>query len=173
MQPWCAEETSFKNSSNYSKRLTGNVSSSLFSFLIIPEYRMHSPAGVSQRAWTPHYTPQHNPTHHLQQQQPTAQTHPHPPPDYQHNVYIPGTPSGFCTLRPSYRSELDVHNSFSTFGKKRRFISPSSYDPHDDTGPDVINNDLYNEWNKTKGPNQWWWTKRVTCCCYQSIALIM
>ncbi|KAL1261545.1 hypothetical protein QQF64_006810 [Cirrhinus molitorella] len=32
------------------------------------EYRMHSPAGsVSQRAWTPHYTPQHNPTHHLQQ----------------------------------------------------------------------------------------------------------
>ncbi|ROL41065.1 Protocadherin-10 [Anabarilius grahami] len=111
------------------------------------EYRMHSPAGVSQRAWTPHYTPQHNPTHHLQQQQqqPTAQTHPHPPPDYQHNVYIPGTPSGFCTLRPSYRSELDVHNSFSTFGKKRRFISPSSYDPHDDTGADVINNDLYNE----------------------------
>ncbi|XP_016142569.1 protocadherin beta-15-like isoform X1 [Sinocyclocheilus grahami] len=110
------------------------------------EYQMHSPAGsVSQRAWTPHYTPQHNPTHHLQQQQPTAQVRPHPPPDYQHNVYIPGTPSGFCTLRPSYRSELDVHNSFSTFGKKRRFISPSSYDPHDDTGAEVINNDLYNE----------------------------
>ncbi|XP_042626513.1 protocadherin gamma-A6-like isoform X2 [Cyprinus carpio] len=110
------------------------------------EYRMHSPAGsISQRAWTPHYTPQHNPTPHLQQQQPTAQVRPDPPPDYQHNVYIPGTPSGFCTLRPSYRSELNVHNSFSTFGKKRRFISPSSYDPRDDTGTEVINNDLYNE----------------------------
>ncbi|XP_057205031.1 protocadherin-10 isoform X2 [Triplophysa rosa] len=108
------------------------------------EYRMHSPAGgVSQRVWTPHYTPPHNPTHHPQQ--PTAQAPPHPPPDYQHNVYIPGTPSGFCTLRPSYRSELDVHNSFSTFGKKRRFISPSSFDPCDDTGAEVINNDLYNE----------------------------
>lgn len=115
------------------------------------EYRNQSPAGgVSQRAWTPHYTPQHNPTqnqHHLQQQQQqaTAQSHPNPPPDYQHNVYIPGTPSGFCTLRPSHRSELHVHNSFSTFGKKRRFISPSSFDPRDDTGAEVINNDLYNE----------------------------
>ncbi|XP_052010948.1 protocadherin beta-15-like [Xyrauchen texanus] len=109
------------------------------------ENRMHSPAGVSQRAWTPHYTPTHNPTRHPQQQQPTAKVHPHPPPDYQHNVYIPGTPSGFCTLRPSYRSELDVHNSFSTFGKKRRFISPSSFDPQDDMGTEVINNDLYNE----------------------------
>ncbi|XP_065131258.1 protocadherin gamma-A6 [Paramisgurnus dabryanus] len=109
------------------------------------EYRMNSPArGVSQRVWTPHYTPPHNPTHHLQQQA-TAQVPTHPPPDYQHNVYIPGTPSGFCTLRPSYRSELDVHNSFSTFGKKRRFISPNSFDPCDDTGTEVINNDLYNE----------------------------
>ncbi|KAA0709727.1 Protocadherin alpha-C2 [Triplophysa tibetana] len=111
------------------------------------EYRMHSPAGgVSQRVWTPHYTPPRNPTHPPPPpQQPTAQAPPHPPPDYQHNVYIPGTPSGFCTLRPSYRSELDVHNSFSTFGKKRRFISPSSFDPCDDTGAEVINNDLYNE----------------------------
>ncbi|XP_072524393.1 protocadherin-10 [Salminus brasiliensis] len=106
------------------------------------EYRMSSPAtGLPQRAWTPRYTPTNNP----QQQQPAAHPHSHPPPDYQHNVYIPGTPSALCTLRPSHRSELDVHNSFSTFGKKRKFISPSSYDSRDDTGTEVINNDLYNE----------------------------
>ncbi|TRY91308.1 hypothetical protein DNTS_030125 [Danionella cerebrum] len=108
------------------------------------EYRMHSPAGgTSQRAWTPHYTPVQTPTPNPPQQHPQArgQTRPQPPPDYQHNVYIPGTPSGFCTLRPSHRSQLDVNNSFSTFGKKRRFISPSN----DDIGAEVINNDLYNE----------------------------
>ncbi|XP_030621251.1 protocadherin-10 [Chanos chanos] len=102
------------------------------------EYRMSPPTtSVPARAWTPRYTP----THHPQQQQPTS--HPHPPPDYQHNVYIPGTPSALCTLRPTHRSELDVHNSFSTFGKRRRLIS--AYDPRDDTAPEVINNDLYND----------------------------
>lgn len=110
--------------------------------LSISEYRMSSPAtGPPQRAWTPRYTPTNNP----QQQQPAAHLHAHPPPDYQHNVYIPGTPSALCTLRPSHRSELDVHNPFSTFGKKRKFISPNSYDPRDDMGTEVINNDLYNE----------------------------
>lgn len=107
-----------------------------------PECKMSSPAtGLHERAWTPRYTPTKTP----QQQQPSGQTHSHPPPDYQHNVYIPGTPSALCTLRPSNRSELDVHNTFSTFGKKRKFISPSSYDPRDETGTEVINNDLYNE----------------------------
>ncbi|MCJ8735737.1 hypothetical protein PDJAM_G00250990 [Pangasius djambal] len=106
------------------------------------ECKMSSPAtGLPERAWTPRYTPTKTP----QQQQPSGQSHGHPPPDYQHNVYIPGTPSAVCTLRPSNRSELDVHNTFSTFGKKRKFISPSSYDPRDETGTEVINNDLYNE----------------------------
>ncbi|KAG7465375.1 hypothetical protein MATL_G00175780 [Megalops atlanticus] len=69
-----------------------------------------------------------------------------PPPDYQHNVYIPGTPAGRATpsaqgtLRPAYRSQLDVNNSFSTFGKKRKFIS--GYEPKEDA---VINNDLFNK----------------------------
>ncbi|KAJ8015368.1 hypothetical protein DPEC_G00025400 [Dallia pectoralis] len=66
--------------------------------------------------------------------------------DYQHNVYIPGTPSALCTLRPvaaQQRSELDVHNSFSTFGKKRRLIH--NYEPQTDTAAAVINNDLYND----------------------------
>ncbi|XP_015235768.1 PREDICTED: protocadherin-10-like isoform X3 [Cyprinodon variegatus] len=99
-----------------------------------------SPSGVPSRPWTPHCTPP------PQQQQPSIPSHPHPhphphpPPDYHHNVYIPGTPSGFCTLRPTVqRSELDVHNSFSTFGKKRRLqMSPQGEAA-------VINNDLYND----------------------------
>jgi hypothetical protein len=55
-------------------------------------------------------------------------------------VYIPGTPSGFCTLRPVvHRSELDVRNAFSTFGKKRRLqMSPQGEAA-------IINNDLYND----------------------------
>ncbi|KAK3557936.1 hypothetical protein QTP86_003863 [Hemibagrus guttatus] len=106
------------------------------------ECKMPSPAtGLPERAWAPRHTPTKNP----QQQQPSGQSHGHPPPDYHHNVYIPGTPSALCTLRPSNRSELDVHNTFSTFGKKRKFISPSIYDPRDETGTEVINNDLYNE----------------------------
>uniref|UniRef100_A0AAY4DIC7 Protocadherin gamma-C3 n=1 Tax=Denticeps clupeoides TaxID=299321 RepID=A0AAY4DIC7_9TELE len=105
--------------------------------------------GSSTRTWTPCYTPTHQ--HTIQQPQPQQQqkhsgTHPnhHAQPDYQHNVYIPGTPSAHCTLRPCHRSsDLDVHNSFSTFGKKKRFIS--SYDPRDDMStPEIINNDLYN-----------------------------
>ncbi|TNN70557.1 hypothetical protein EYF80_019292 [Liparis tanakae] len=47
---------------------------------------------------------------------------------------------GFCTLRPTaQRSELDVHNSFSTFGKRRRLqMSPQGEAA-------IINNDLYND----------------------------
>lgn len=45
------------------------------------------------------------------------------PPDYQHNVYIPGTASNYSTLKLSPRGELDVYNTFSTFGKKKKFIS--------------------------------------------------
>ncbi|XP_010900817.1 protocadherin-10 [Esox lucius] len=73
---------------------------------------VESEGGMPNRSWTPRYT-----------QPPPAQ----PPPDYQHNVYIPGTPSGYCPVKPAPRGELDVYNSFSTFGKKKRFIS--SYDP--------------------------------------------
>ncbi|XP_077589729.1 protocadherin-10 isoform X1 [Stigmatopora nigra] len=101
-----------------------------------------SAGGVTPRPWTPRCTPP------PQQQAPNPSLpHPHPPPppppDYHHNVYIPGTPSGFCTLRPAaaaqQRGDLDVHNSFSTFGKKRRLqMSPQGEAA-------VINNDLYND----------------------------
>ncbi|XP_034453504.1 protocadherin beta-15 isoform X1 [Hippoglossus hippoglossus] len=104
----------------------------------VKEYKMSpSTSGVTSRPWTPRCTPP------PQQQQPPAvppHPHPHPPPDYHHNVYIPGTPSGFCTLRPTVqRSELDVHNAFSTFGKRRRMqMSPQGEAA-------IINNDLYND----------------------------
>uniref|UniRef100_A0A1A8GI24 Protocadherin gamma-C3 n=1 Tax=Nothobranchius korthausae TaxID=1143690 RepID=A0A1A8GI24_9TELE len=105
----------------------------------VKDFKMSpSPSGIPSRPWTPRCTPP------PQQQQPSIpphpHPHPHPPPDYHHNVYIPGTPSGFCTLRPAaQRSELGVHNSFSTFGKKRRLqMSPQGEAA-------VINNDLYND----------------------------
>ncbi|KAM4620324.1 protocadherin-10-like [Polymixia lowei] len=63
---------------------------------------------VPNYSWTPKYT------------QPSSMQQ---PPDYQHNVYIPGTPSGYCTLKPAPRGELHVYNTFSTFGKKKRFLS--------------------------------------------------
>ncbi|XP_048885638.1 protocadherin beta-15-like isoform X1 [Brienomyrus brachyistius] len=90
------------------------------------DYRISPPAsGLPNRAWTPMYVVP----------QPVG-----PPPDYQHNVYIPGTPVSHCTLRPAYRSDFDVNNSFSTFGKKRKFIT--HYDPNEDV---VINNDIFNK----------------------------
>uniref|UniRef100_A0A1A8MBK3 Protocadherin gamma-C3 n=1 Tax=Nothobranchius pienaari TaxID=704102 RepID=A0A1A8MBK3_9TELE len=105
----------------------------------VKDFKMSpSPSGLPSRPWTPRCTPP------PQQQQPSIpphpHPHPHPPPDYHHNVYIPGTPSGFCTLRPAaQRSELGVHNSFSTFGKKRRLqMSPQGEAA-------VINNNLYND----------------------------
>ncbi|OCT88377.1 protocadherin-10 isoform X1 [Xenopus laevis] len=53
--------------------------------------------------------------------------------DYQHNVYIPGTP----TLLANKQGLFEEKNSFSTFGKKRRM---SCYgEVHDDM---IINNDL-------------------------------
>lgn len=108
---------------------------------VFADYKMSpSASGVTSRPWTPRCTPP--PPQQQQQQQPSVPSHPHPhpPPDYHHNVYIPGTPSGFCTLRPAaQRSELDVHNSFSTFGKKRRLqMSPQGEAA-------IINNDLYND----------------------------
>ncbi|XP_026886486.2 protocadherin-10 [Electrophorus electricus] len=74
-------------------------------------------------SWTPWYG--HPDTSHLLS-------------DYQHNVHIPGTPSTLCKLQLANNGDLDVYNSFSTFGKNKKFIS--KYDQHDDT---VTTNDLY------------------------------
>ncbi|XP_029924725.1 protocadherin beta-15 [Myripristis murdjan] len=81
---------------------------------------------VPNYSWTPRYT------------QPTSTQ---PPPDYQHNVYIPGTASGYCTLKLAPRGELDVYNTFSTFGKKRRYLS--TYEQTLDRDDGLISNDIF------------------------------
>uniref|UniRef100_A0A3B4ZDK2 Protocadherin gamma-C3 n=1 Tax=Stegastes partitus TaxID=144197 RepID=A0A3B4ZDK2_9TELE len=76
-------------------------------------------------SWTPKYT------------QPQSE-----PPDYQHNVYIPGTTSGYSTLKLApNRGELDVYNTFSTFGKKKRFIS--NYEQSFDKDDGIISNSIF------------------------------
>lgn len=61
-------------------------------------------------------------------------------PDYQHNVYIPGTTSDYSALKLAPRGDLDVYNTFSTFGKKKRFIShyDHSFERQDDLIRDAI-----------------------------------
>ncbi|XP_029374780.1 protocadherin-10-like [Echeneis naucrates] len=63
------------------------------------------------------------------------------PPDYQHNVYIPGTTSGYSTLKLAPRGELDVYNTFSTFGKKKRFIS--NYEKPFEKDDGLISNTIF------------------------------
>lgn len=80
--------------------------------------------GVPNYSWTPKYT------------QPQCDA-----PDYQHNVYIPGTTSGYSTLKLTPRGDLDVYNTFSTFGKKKKFIS--SYEQSFDNDDGLISNDIF------------------------------
>ncbi|XP_068187889.1 protocadherin-10-like [Antennarius striatus] len=79
---------------------------------------------VSNYSWVPKYT------------QPPPE-----PPDYQHNVYIPGTTSDYSTLKLASRGELDVYNTFSTFGKKKRFVS--HYDQPFDRDDGLINSAIF------------------------------
>ncbi|XP_015226800.1 PREDICTED: protocadherin-10-like [Cyprinodon variegatus] len=70
------------------------------------------------------------------------QTQPHSEAaDYQHNVYIPGSTSGYSTLKLTSRGDLDVFNTFSTFGKKNKFIS--SYEQTFDMDNDIISNSIF------------------------------
>ncbi|XP_030069262.1 protocadherin-10-like [Microcaecilia unicolor] len=59
-----------------------------------------------------------------------------PPLDYQHNVYIPGSPTMLVSKQGLFCDQQDK-NSFSTFGKKRKMTS--CCDMHNDV---IINNDL-------------------------------
>uniref|UniRef100_A0A1A8V094 Protocadherin gamma-C3 n=1 Tax=Nothobranchius furzeri TaxID=105023 RepID=A0A1A8V094_NOTFU len=86
-----------------------------FSYSVAPQYwtwgnhdykRPPQDEVVPDYSWTPKYT------------QPQSEAA-----DYQHNVFIPGTTSGYSTLKLTPRGELDVYNTFSTFGKKNKFIS--------------------------------------------------
>ncbi|KAF7659343.1 hypothetical protein LDENG_00299240 [Lucifuga dentata] len=105
-----------------------------FSCSVSPQYRtwgshMHDckislqEESVPSYSWTPKYT------------QPQST-----PPDYQHNVYIPGTTSGNSTLKLAPRGELDVYNTFSTFGKKRFF---SHYEQTYDNEDGLITSDIF------------------------------
>ncbi|XP_043925515.1 protocadherin-10-like [Protopterus annectens] len=91
----------------------------------VPERKSVSPsvaAPTSHRAWTPRYG--------------AVCTQSQPPQDYQHNVYIPGTPTVVLNKHDGF---TDPHskNSFSTFGKKKKFITNS--DKNEDY---MINNEL-------------------------------
>uniref|UniRef100_A0A3Q3WN67 Cadherin domain-containing protein n=1 Tax=Mola mola TaxID=94237 RepID=A0A3Q3WN67_MOLML len=61
--------------------------------------------------------------------------------DYQHNVYIPGTTSDYSTLKLESRGDLDVYNTFSTFGKKKKFIS--HYEQSFDRDDSLISNPIF------------------------------
>lgn len=63
------------------------------------------------------------------------------PSDYQHNVYIPGTTSDYSTLKLESRGDLDVYNTFSTFGKKKKFIS--HYEQSFDRDDSLISNPIF------------------------------
>ena len=79
---------------------------------------------VPNYSWTPKYTQPHS-----------------DPPDYQHNVYIPGTTTGYSTLKLPPRGDLDMYNTFSTFGKKKRFIS--NYEQSFDQDDGLISNAIF------------------------------
>lgn len=97
----------------------------LFFFPLFTDHKTSLQEGtVPDYSWAPKYA------------QPQSE-----PPDYQHNVYIPGTTSDYSTLKLAPRGELDVYNSFSTFGKKKKFIS--HYEQSFDGDDALISNAIF------------------------------
>lgn len=86
-----------------------------------PEFQKAS-AGTNS-VWAPQYGPLYS--GHI------------PAPDYQHNVYIPGTPTLLSSKDGPLVPGRESKNSFSTFGKKKKMTT--YYDMPDSV---VINNDL-------------------------------
>lgn len=79
--------------------------------------------GASNSIWTPRYAPVY--PQHIS------------PLDYQHNVYIPGTPTMHANKDGPIFVEQEAKNSFSTFGKRKKMTTYC--DIHDNM---VINNNL-------------------------------
>lgn len=79
--------------------------------------------GASNSVWTPRYAPLY--PQHIS------------PLDYQHNVYIPGTPTMHAHKDGHGYLEQEAKNSFSTFGKRKKMTTYC--DIHDNM---VINNNL-------------------------------
>ncbi|XP_075756156.1 protocadherin alpha-C2-like [Pelodiscus sinensis] len=88
--------------------------------LLTPVSDFQKATGASSSMWAPRYGPLYPP--HL------------PPLDYQHNVYIPGTPSLLASKERPRCLDPEDKSSFSTFGKRKK---PATY-----CDSLVINNDL-------------------------------
>nr|XP_060630152.1 protocadherin-10-like [Anolis sagrei ordinatus] len=79
--------------------------------------------GAPSSVWTPRYAPMYS--QHIS------------PLDYQHNVYIPGTPTMPSSKDGPLFLEQEAKNSFSTFGKRKKMTTYC--DIHDNM---IINNNL-------------------------------
>ncbi|KAM6116255.1 protocadherin-10-like [Pterocles gutturalis] len=91
--------------------------------LVTPVSEFQKASAATNSIWTPQYSslyPGHIPAL-----------------DYQHNVYIPGTPTLLSSKDGPLFPSRENKNSFSTFGKRKKMTTYS--DMHDNV---VINNDL-------------------------------
>ncbi|KAJ6661356.1 hypothetical protein lerEdw1_014984 [Lerista edwardsae] len=91
--------------------------------LVTPVSELQKAPGASNSIWTPRYAPVY--PQHIS------------PLDYQHNVYIPGTPTMHANKDGPIFVEQEAKNSFSTFGKRKKMTTYC--DIHDNM---VINNNL-------------------------------
>ncbi|XP_015731612.1 protocadherin-10-like [Coturnix japonica] len=91
--------------------------------LVTPVSEFQKASAGTNSVWAPQYGPLY-PGHV-------------PAPDYQHNVYIPGTPTLLSSKDAPLVPGLESKNSFSTFGKRKKMTT--YYDMPDGV---VINNDL-------------------------------
>ncbi|XP_034636190.1 protocadherin-10-like [Trachemys scripta elegans] len=88
--------------------------------LVTPVSEFQKASGASNSIWTPRYGPLYPP---------------HIP--YQHNVYIPGTPTMLANKEGPHCLDPEDKNSFSTFGKRKKMAT------YCDIGDSmIINNDL-------------------------------
>ncbi|KAL8194141.1 UNVERIFIED_CONTAM: hypothetical protein K2H54_001014 [Gekko kuhli] len=91
--------------------------------LVTPVSELQKASGAPNSIWTPPYAPMY--TQHTS------------PLDYQHNVYIPGTPTMPAAKDGPPSLDQEAKNSFSTFGKRKKMTTYC--DTHDNR---VINNNL-------------------------------
>ncbi|KAM8994273.1 protocadherin-10-like isoform 1-T1 [Ara ararauna] len=91
--------------------------------LVTPVSEFQKASSGTNSIWTPQYSPLY--PGHI------------PPLDYQHNVYIPGTPTLLSSKDGPLFLGRENKNSFSTFGKRKKMTTYC--DMHDNM---VINNDL-------------------------------
>ncbi|XP_054840814.1 protocadherin-10-like [Eublepharis macularius] len=91
--------------------------------LVTPVPELQKASGPPNSVWTPRYAPVY--TQHVS------------PLDYQHNVYIPGTPTMPATKDGPPFLDQEAKNSFSTFGKRKKMTTYC--DIHENV---VINNNL-------------------------------